>query len=1245
MSQQTSPLSGSTWTVTTTAPLDQAAKYLPPSVFGDQSEQAAASSSSDSASNGSTPERQTEDVSSRGLGEIGSPMPASVGRTESWDPAPTELDPWRSPAPSMMSRAGPLSDFGGSPWLGAGPLPLSPALDSLGLYTPQQQPHKKTTTQWGSSQWGRRHTTIPSSFPFLPEAASYSGFESAPSSPGDGSASATALYAASRMTAAASRSSPHSNSSSSMNGSSLPSLGGTSRMNQKRYSLPVIEPPLMGGFDRNAARRRGSSNLISQHGRSMSAAAFKSQHIAWNRELTNPNATAQQILSLAKKHCSQFNSVNWATTFHRLAKFHLHEAKSEHSLEIQTLLGKCESVEGFAPQHLATLAWAMAKLHIVDHDLLSKVVHKSLTLHADLKPQDLANLSWALARLDCPESDLMYECVCQKIMYDRGCLSQFKPMELASVMWAIATAGYDFNGNICKVCEVVARFSMKHWGLSEFSPQAIANMSWSLSYYYEPNAAPSNASSSDSVTNDGVDTPVGSMGGESASNSGRSEELSTKSSTTASSPTSNTSTRTTSVPIIGTPAAAAEATREFLDRVDAYLSDNNALLVKFKPLEVCNISWALVNVGIVNKEFLETVFGNISASAVQSLDSNSLTQLLQACTTAMDVVAMSTNSETLEWCPMPVETLQSLTEKLLMTRARGYTQEQLDSVTISICKLLAYFRYGGGAAIGDAHVIDEGLYDLLAQEYIQAEGSDWTLKGALSLLSLPLMEMYRPGVLEVFSGRVVSGDIDLPVSAMSELISTLEMVLASEECAQSPAGEESKSIIQRSNSSIVTMCARAMAEQNDLSLPLVQRMRALTDDFSSLVTPLLSLLLEEAQSFSALIGTWTSDAIAAAAVMGTSSEQLSSVLNDSITICDLLANTSLTVMDESALRGLLSALTEAYYQKANGFEADMISSLGACLASTLSHFGPQDASRFLDTLSEDACSAARIEKLLPGTCLTVLTAFTKDTQNSQDLWGRLATLTDVVYAHFNVIGEVKDAAPYSLTDMIDLFFLRDHYGQMVEDEQVKACVSRLQTLSNEGVSTNVPLGSLCKLAFLGPSRLDLETVVLPAIANAVEEFGLQGLSPDELAMLVYSLSRANVPAYSGLLERALQKLLSEPGSSALRILAVIHGLNTCRPGMVGSYVALGPSGSVTSALLDAARCPGHCIQTMANEAKEIVRRSIMLMPEEASTEGGISTYMSGLPKSDDDALAAAFMPESYEGLDTSALSSIQALLD
>ncbi|KAF4743581.1 hypothetical protein FOZ63_012245, partial [Perkinsus olseni] len=232
------------------------------------------------------------------------------------------------------------------------------------------------------------------------------------------------------------------------------------------------------------------------------------------------------------------------------------------------------------------------------------------------------------------------------------------------------------------------------------------------------------------------------------------------------------------------------------------------------------------------------------------------------------------------------------------------------------------------------------------------------------------MEMYRPGVLEVFSGRVVSGDIDLPVSAMSELISTLEMVVASEQCQSS--GEESKAIVARSNTSIITMCARAMAEQNDLSLPLVQRMRALTDDFSSMIAPLLSLLLEEAQSYSALLGAWTSDAIAAAAAASTESgaDQLSSTLADSITICGLLADGDLNVMDDAVLQGLQSALTEAYYQNATAFEAEMVASFGSCLASTLSRYGPQDASRFLDTLSEDACAATRIEQLLPDTCLS-----------------------------------------------------------------------------------------------------------------------------------------------------------------------------------------------------------------------------------------------------------------------------------
>lgn len=51
-------------------------------------------------------------------------------------------------------------------------------------------------------------------------------------------------------------------------------------------------------------------------------------------------------------------------------------------------------------------------------------------------------------------------------------------------------------------------------------------------------------------------------------------------------------------------------------------------------------------------------------------------------------------------------------------------------------------------------------------------------------------------------------------------------------------------------------------------------------------------------------------------------------------------------------------------------------------------------------------------------------------------------------------GEVEDAAPYSLTDTIDLFFLRDYYGQKVEDEQIEACISRLRSLTNEAPQTN-----------------------------------------------------------------------------------------------------------------------------------------------------------------------------------------------
>lgn len=54
------------------------------------------------------------------------------------------------------------------------------------------------------------------------------------------------------------------------------------------------------------------------------------------------------------------------------------------------------------------------------------------------------------------------------------------------------------------------------------------------------------------------------------------------------------------------------------------------------------------------------------------------------------------------------------------------------------------------------------------------------------------------------------------------------------------------------------------------------------------MTPLLSLLLEEAQSYSALLGALISDALVAAASIESGSDQLASTLADSIAIASLL---------------------------------------------------------------------------------------------------------------------------------------------------------------------------------------------------------------------------------------------------------------------------------------------------------------------------------------------------------------------
>jgi hypothetical protein len=180
----------------------------------------------------------------------------------------------------------------------------------------------------------------------------------------------------------------------------------------------------------------------------------------------------------------QFNAVNWSTTLHRLAKVYPYEMRSQASTDaVRKMLATIRSDVGlldtFAPQHLATSAWAMAKLGIVDTDLMDLLCSRARALMAggELKPQDMANLMWAMAKSGSVDKH-MFEAVARRIG-DYGVVVGFKPQEMASVVWAIATArnhlsssSYLFNA-FSAVCDEAVRRN-----LTGFSPQAIANIMW-----------------------------------------------------------------------------------------------------------------------------------------------------------------------------------------------------------------------------------------------------------------------------------------------------------------------------------------------------------------------------------------------------------------------------------------------------------------------------------------------------------------------------------------------------------------------------------------------------------------------------------------------------------------------------------------------------------------------------------------------------------------------------------------------
>lgn len=108
--------------------------------------------------------------------------------------------------------------------------------------------------------------------------------------------------------------------------------------------------------------------------------------------------SAEEILEIIAQDSEEFDAVNIATAFHRLAKtLPLHKRLLTDQEEIVFSLTKLavKKIKDFKPQAIANTAWAFAALGIKNEELMSALANEAVKKINDFKPQEISNTAWA----------------------------------------------------------------------------------------------------------------------------------------------------------------------------------------------------------------------------------------------------------------------------------------------------------------------------------------------------------------------------------------------------------------------------------------------------------------------------------------------------------------------------------------------------------------------------------------------------------------------------------------------------------------------------------------------------------------------------------------------------------------------------------------------------------------------------------------------------------------------------------
>lgn len=176
------------------------------------------------------------------------------------------------------------------------------------------------------------------------------------------------------------------------------------------------------------------------------------------------------ILQIACDQGDCFDTVNVATTLHRLAKNKPPQTQPilEHAGFRRILLLLDRHFSYMQPQQLANIIWAFGTLEFKPTAaLLDRMATAAHQKAAGFNPQNLANTLWAFAKLEHNPGPMLLDEWVQRI---HSSLQAFSPQNVSNMMWAFARLGHSPGKPLL---EAAAEFATAR--LNTFAPQVCSD--------------------------------------------------------------------------------------------------------------------------------------------------------------------------------------------------------------------------------------------------------------------------------------------------------------------------------------------------------------------------------------------------------------------------------------------------------------------------------------------------------------------------------------------------------------------------------------------------------------------------------------------------------------------------------------------------------------------------------------------------------------------------------------------------